>query len=401
MRCCAAPTSCWTPAWSGAGRALVRDAPRRRAGRPARGGPLRRMRSHARGRRELPLGAPSRRRAVPPLSGAVGGTCRLSVEAVKLLKAYQRLDVEALAALRLPATVEREVEGAMRDFLRVSWSATLARSHSSTRCVGRRDPETSSGGRSAPQRVWPARGGSSRPLPCLPGVLPLRGAAATRGPTIASGCSRLRAPRRNSVSCLRMMLPRWNRHRHAAPGRGDQPRLALESTGEGAPDGDRQIRPDPRAGPAASEDLVGNLLSPTVATSSHETARARRHLQPGGPACAGKVRSHPRRPPASGLARCWASRTTTYRPDGHEGSGGNLQPEASGFPSKSPVTSRIPGCRPGSSRLRRPVENLVRREVVANGDPARDRVIGARLGLRDGGHRHASLRNAADWRAWQ
>jgi hypothetical protein len=42
------------------------------------------------------------------------------VEALKLLKAYQRLDVEALAALRLPPAVERVVEAAMRDFLRVS-----------------------------------------------------------------------------------------------------------------------------------------------------------------------------------------------------------------------------------------------------------------------------------------
>jgi hypothetical protein len=42
------------------------------------------------------------------------------VEALKMLKAYQRMDVEALAALRLPPDVEREVEGAMRDFLHFS-----------------------------------------------------------------------------------------------------------------------------------------------------------------------------------------------------------------------------------------------------------------------------------------
>ncbi len=67
-------------------------------------------------------------RWVPPLGGALCYRCPgpsaeragLSVDALKLLKAYQRLDVEALAALRLPSTVEREVEGAMRDFLRVS-----------------------------------------------------------------------------------------------------------------------------------------------------------------------------------------------------------------------------------------------------------------------------------------
>ncbi len=39
------------------------------------------------------------------------------LEALKLLKAYQRLDVEALAALRLAAAVEREVETALRDFV--------------------------------------------------------------------------------------------------------------------------------------------------------------------------------------------------------------------------------------------------------------------------------------------
>ena len=52
--------------------------------------------------------------------GPSAGRAALSVDALKLLKAYQRMDVEALAALRLPALVEREVEGAMRDFLRVS-----------------------------------------------------------------------------------------------------------------------------------------------------------------------------------------------------------------------------------------------------------------------------------------
>jgi DNA repair protein RecO (recombination protein O) len=67
-------------------------------------------------------------RWVPPLGGVLCSRCPgpsaeragLSVEALKLLKAYQRLDVEAIAALRLPAAVEREVEGAMRDFLHVS-----------------------------------------------------------------------------------------------------------------------------------------------------------------------------------------------------------------------------------------------------------------------------------------
>jgi DNA repair protein RecO (recombination protein O) len=67
-------------------------------------------------------------RWVPPLGGVLCYRCPgppaeragLSLDALKLLKAYQRLDVEALAALRLPAEVEREVEQAMRDFLRIS-----------------------------------------------------------------------------------------------------------------------------------------------------------------------------------------------------------------------------------------------------------------------------------------
>jgi DNA repair protein RecO (recombination protein O) len=67
-------------------------------------------------------------RWVPPLGGVLCSRCpgppaervALSLEGLKLLKAYQRLDVEALAALRLPVAVEREVEHALRDFLRIS-----------------------------------------------------------------------------------------------------------------------------------------------------------------------------------------------------------------------------------------------------------------------------------------
>lgn len=67
-------------------------------------------------------------RWVPSLGGALCGRCPgppaeragLSLEALKLLKAYQRLDIEALAGLRLPGAVEREVEGAMREFIRVA-----------------------------------------------------------------------------------------------------------------------------------------------------------------------------------------------------------------------------------------------------------------------------------------
>jgi DNA repair protein RecO (recombination protein O) len=42
----------------------------------------------------------------------------MSLEALKLLKAYQRLDIEALAGLRLLVDVEREAETALRDFVR-------------------------------------------------------------------------------------------------------------------------------------------------------------------------------------------------------------------------------------------------------------------------------------------
>ena len=66
-------------------------------------------------------------RWVPPLGGVLCDRCPgpphdragLSLDALKLLKAYQRQDVEAIAGLRLAPAIEREVEGAMRDFLRI------------------------------------------------------------------------------------------------------------------------------------------------------------------------------------------------------------------------------------------------------------------------------------------
>jgi DNA repair protein RecO (recombination protein O) len=42
----------------------------------------------------------------------------LSLEGLKLLKAYQRMDAEALAGLRLAVAVEREAESMMREFVR-------------------------------------------------------------------------------------------------------------------------------------------------------------------------------------------------------------------------------------------------------------------------------------------
>src|SRR4051795_12975742 len=67
-------------------------------------------------------------RWVPPLGGVLcercpgppSGRAGLSLEALKLLKAYQRLDIEALASLRLADGTEREVEASLREFLRVS-----------------------------------------------------------------------------------------------------------------------------------------------------------------------------------------------------------------------------------------------------------------------------------------
>ena len=67
-------------------------------------------------------------RWVPPLGGVLCGRCPgpsaantgLSLDALKVLKAYQRLDIEALAGLRLRDETEREVEAAMREFMRVA-----------------------------------------------------------------------------------------------------------------------------------------------------------------------------------------------------------------------------------------------------------------------------------------
>lgn len=64
-------------------------------------------------------------RWVPPLGGVLcdrdpgppAAKSRLSLEALKLLRAYQRLDAEALAELRLAPAVERDVEVAMRAFV--------------------------------------------------------------------------------------------------------------------------------------------------------------------------------------------------------------------------------------------------------------------------------------------
>ena len=72
------------------------------------------------------LEADGRFRWVPPLGGVLCDRCPgpphdragLTLEALKLLKAYQRLDVAALAALRIQPSVERETEAALREFTR-------------------------------------------------------------------------------------------------------------------------------------------------------------------------------------------------------------------------------------------------------------------------------------------
>ena len=74
------------------------------------------------------LEADERFRWVPPLGGILCERCPgpphdragISLEAVKLLKAYQRLDIEAIATLRLAPAVERETEAALREFVRVA-----------------------------------------------------------------------------------------------------------------------------------------------------------------------------------------------------------------------------------------------------------------------------------------
>jgi DNA repair protein RecO (recombination protein O) len=72
------------------------------------------------------LGADERFRWVPPLGGVLCDRCPgppydrtgLTLDGLKLLKAYQRQDVEAISGLRLAEATEREVESAMRDFIR-------------------------------------------------------------------------------------------------------------------------------------------------------------------------------------------------------------------------------------------------------------------------------------------
>ena len=72
------------------------------------------------------LESDERFRWVPPLGGVVCERCPgpphdragLTLDALKLIKAYQRLDIEAIAGLRQAEGTEREVEAALREFVR-------------------------------------------------------------------------------------------------------------------------------------------------------------------------------------------------------------------------------------------------------------------------------------------
>ncbi len=113
-------------------------------------------------------------RWVPPLGGVLCGRCpgpsvadtRLSLEALKVLKAYQRLDIEAIAGLRVREETEREVEAAMREFMRIALERD-ARSLAFLDEV-----------RAHPARgASPAAGQSAAPAPVIPPPVHQRGLA--------------------------------------------------------------------------------------------------------------------------------------------------------------------------------------------------------------------------------
>ena len=118
-RSCDGPTSCSTPGW-------------RRAASPA-GTRCTCSTSSASDPRSTAASsaiASSRRTSASAGSRRSAGSCASAVpvrpttgpasalEALKLLKAYQRLDIEAIAELRLSPGVERETEAALREFVR-------------------------------------------------------------------------------------------------------------------------------------------------------------------------------------------------------------------------------------------------------------------------------------------
>ncbi len=94
----------------------------------------------------------------PSMAGA-----GLSTEALKVLKAYQRMDVEALAGLRLPGGVEAEVERVLGEFVR----HVMERDTRSRRFLeevkagydgGQREPPPTAESRTGPPSAGPAGG---------------------------------------------------------------------------------------------------------------------------------------------------------------------------------------------------------------------------------------------------
>ena len=99
-------------------RPLVRDAPRRRAGRPARARALRRVRPAPRADRHVPLGAAARRRALPARPGAAGRPGRPEpATRSRCCGPTSASTPRRISDLRLLPEVEREVEAAMRAFI--------------------------------------------------------------------------------------------------------------------------------------------------------------------------------------------------------------------------------------------------------------------------------------------
>ena len=111
--CCAGPTSCSRPAWHRVGSPA---GTRCTSPTSSACGPRSTAASSATGCSRPTNGSAGCRRSAG-CSASVARARRtapagLSLEALKVLKAYQRMDVEALAALRIPPPVEREVEEA-------------------------------------------------------------------------------------------------------------------------------------------------------------------------------------------------------------------------------------------------------------------------------------------------
>jgi len=126
----AVPTSCWTRNGRGPGRPLVRDASGGRVGvRPE----VDRCVECDRMLEADEQFAGYRRSVVScaPLPGPPADRAGLSLDGLKVLKAYQRMDVEALAGLRLRPPLNARLKERCATSCACHWSATPARSISS------------------------------------------------------------------------------------------------------------------------------------------------------------------------------------------------------------------------------------------------------------------------------